>query len=82
MKIKVVNKQCWIGEPADAPYGMALMAYDVDKLKYVHYVVHTTQIEDPEWHVLPEKGRLNDFINHINTLFPGAEIICDVDAVN
>ena len=81
MKIKIMNRQCWVGEPADAPYGMELCAWDMDKVQYVYNEVHTTQIEDPEWCILPQKNTLNDFINRIKALYPDAEIICDVDGV-
>jgi len=79
MKIKIVNRQCWVGEPSSAPYGMALYAYDVVRMKYILHCVHTTQIEDPEWHVLPEKGELKDFYTSVKALYPDAEIVCDVD---
>ena len=79
MKIKIMNKQCWVGEPADAPYGMELCAWDMDNQQAVHCEVHTTQIEDPEWCILPQHDTLTDFICHVKALYPDAEIICDVD---
>lgn len=81
MKIKIVNKQCWVGEPADAPYGMELYAMDMASMEVLHCEVHTTQIEDPEWCILPQKNTLNDFISRIKALYPDAKIICDVDGV-
>lgn len=81
MKIKIINKGCYIGEPADAPYGAALYAYDIGGKRYVLHHVHTTNIEDPEWNILPSKGELNDFCSSVKALYPDAEIICDVDGV-
>ena len=82
MKIKIINRQCWVGEPSSTPYGMALYAWDMDNQQTVHCEVHTTQIEDPEWCILPKKNVLEAFIDNVKERFPNAEIICDVDAVN
>lgn len=81
MKIKIINRQCWVGVPAGAPYGMELYAWDMEKACVLHHELHTTQIEDPEWCILPQKNTLNDFISRIKALYPDAEIICDVDGV-